>query len=466
MKKITLLFFTFLAVTFGFSQNGGDDCGSAVIVTPGSFTATTITAASAGGEMGGGGNDSAWFSYTPAASGTINVFSCLGGSDTRLWIGTGTCGALTSIADNDDACEMTAGGNAYASALYGVVVTAGTTYYIEWDDRWAEGPFDWTLEFQACVAPTATAAVVDDCGNSQFSIDVDVTDMGSATTVTLSNDYDANTVNITGVGIWTAGPFPLDANVVITLEHDADTACDIFSGILTDTCPPDNDDCSGAETLTPGATFDVNPLVGTTGGATASEVADPSIPATTCANYNGGDVWYAVTVPADGNLTIETNANPTGNGGDGGMTVYTGTCGALVEFDCDDDGSPDGLYSQVDIVAADGLANQTVYVRVWEYGNDAILNFQVSAHSATLSTNSFDVNGFEYFPNPVNDKLSLRAQNNIQNVSVYNILGQEVVRMAPNAISSDVDMTELNNGAYFVKVTINDKIETIKIIKK
>jgi hypothetical protein len=83
-----------------------------------------------------------------------------------------------------------------------------------------------------------------------------------------------------------------------------------------------------------------------------------------------------------------------------------------------------------------------------------------------LSTNSFDINEFEYFPNPVNDKLSLRAQSNIQGVSIYNILGQEVIREIPNAVSSDIDMSELNNGAYFVKVTINDKTETIKIIKK
>jgi hypothetical protein len=75
-------------------------------------------------------------------------------------------------------------------------------------------------------------------------------------------------------------------------------------------------------------------------------------------------------------------------------------------------------------------------------------------------------NAFSYFPNPVNDKLTLRAQNNIQNVSIYNMLGQEVVRTAPNTLTSDVDMNTLSSGAYFVQVTINDTTETIRILKK
>jgi hypothetical protein len=122
----------------------------------------------------------------------------------------------------------------------------------------------------------------------------------------------------------------------------------------------------------------------------------------------------------------------------------------------------------VDVTGLTG--GTTYYIQVWNDGaavpsQRAEGTFTIAV-SETLSTNSFDINGFEYFPNPVVDKLALRAQNNIQGVSIYNILGQEVIREIPNAVSSDIDMSELNNGAYFVKVTINDKTETIKIIKK
>jgi hypothetical protein len=85
---------------------------------------------------------------------------------------------------------------------------------------------------------------------------------------------------------------------------------------------------------------------------------------------------------------------------------------------------------------------------------------------ASLSVSDNTVREFTYFPNPVNDVLSLRAQANIQNVSVYNMLGQEVIRLSPNALDSDVNLSQLQDGAYFVKVTINNATDTVRIIKK
>jgi hypothetical protein len=62
--------------------------------------------------------------------------------------------------------------------------------------------------------------------------------------------------------------------------------------------------------------------------------------------------------------------------------------------------------------------------------------------------------------------LSLRAQSNIQRVSIFTLLGQEVKILTPNTISVEVDMTELSKGAYFLNVSVNDVSETVKIIKK
>ena len=64
------------------------------------------------------------------------------------------------------------------------------------------------------------------------------------------------------------------------------------------------------------------------------------------------------------------------------------------------------------------------------------------------------------------NKLTLKAQQNIQNVSVFNMLGQEVMRTELNVQRGDLDMSSLQSGPYFVKVSINDTVETIKIIKK
>ena len=99
-------------------------------------------------------------------------------------------------------------------------------------------------------------------------------------------------------------------------------------------------------------------------------------------------------------------------------------------------------------------------------GRGEIEDYKVIVNS-TLSTTDFNNKSlFAYYPNPVNDNLTLKAQKEISNVSVYNMLGQEVYRNAPNSVDNLVNMSDLQSGAYFVKVTIDNVTETIKVIKK
>jgi len=222
--------------------------------------------------------------------------------------------------------------------------------------------------------------------------------------------------------------------------------------------PPINDLCANAIPLTPGAIFTDNPLSGTNANATDSGETLPG-----CASYLGGDSWYSVVVPPDGNITLEMDSDPSGGIEDAGGAVYSGTCGSLVLISCNDNNGS-GSYPQINISDIN-LAGQTIYFRVWEFGNNATINFQVSAYSSTLSLENTIIKGFEYFPNPVNNNLTLRAQNSIQKINVYNMLGQEVIKMMPNTVNSDVDMSSLSQGSYFVKVTINNTTQTIRIIK-
>lgn len=87
-------------------------------------------------------------------------------------------------------------------------------------------------------------------------------------------------------------------------------------------------------------------------------------PAPGCSNYLGSDVWFTAIVPSTGGLNISTQA---GVITDAGMAIYTGNCGNLTLIDCDDDSGP-GL---MPILSANGLTpGDTVWIRVWEYGND------------------------------------------------------------------------------------------------
>ena len=222
--------------------------------------------------------------------------------------------------------------------------------------------------------------------------------------------------------------------------------------------PPANDDCLAAQVLTPGGVFADNEVVGTNVGATNSGETAPG-----CASFSGGDVWYQVTVPASGNITIETNNNGS-TMTDTGMAVYSGSCGSLVLVECDDDDSLDGNFS---LIALTGRTpSEVLYVSVWEYGNNTFDTFKVSAYDASLSSNSFDSNTFLAYPNPVKDVLNLEYNSEISSVRVMNLLGQEVISRNVNSNSTQVDMSQLNAGAYIVNVAIGNTVKTIKVVKQ
>ena len=89
------------------------------------------------------------------------------------------------------------------------------------------------------------------------------------------------------------------------------------------------------------------------------------------------------------------------------------------------------------------------------------------AVDVALSVGNFEnENAFTYFPNPVKNTLTLNAQNTIEQVAMYNMLGQEVLRATPNTVDSELDMSQLQTGAYFVKVTIANITQTIRVIKQ
>ncbi|OUR95094.1 hypothetical protein A9Q87_00700 [Flavobacteriales bacterium 34_180_T64] len=469
MKKITL-FFALCAFSFGYSQNGGDTCGTAVEALPGSFTATQINVGPLFGEGGGiGAQSSAWFYYDATADGTIDVSSCGAlDSDTRLYIGVGTCGTLTMVTD-DDGCGT------LRSLYTDYPVTNGTRYYIEWDDRWSSGgdPFDWTLTFNtppACGEPTNVT--IDAFNSIQADFSWGAPAFGAVV------DYDWEIVP-QGDG---------QGNNVVTFDSTTstsdsatgltpNTAYDLF--VRTDCGDPPASTYIGPISFTtlgppPAGDLACAPIAITVGYMSTSQ-AHTNADATTEASEPGGtcwftpgsvsnSVWFEFTIASPSNMTISTDFTG-GSLGDTQIAVYSGDCSdlsTLVEVGCDDD-SGTALLSLANI---NPLAAGTYLIQIEGFGGD-VGTFDLALTGTTLNVEQFEnPNEFTYFPNPVKNELTLKAQSNIQNVSIYNMLGQEVLRTAPNTVRSEVSMSSLQSGAYFVKVTINDVTDTIRIIKQ
>ena len=99
-----------------------------------------------------------------------------------------------------------------------------------------------------------------------------------------------------------------------------------------------------------------------------------------------------------------------------------------------------------------------------EDNNFYVDNFQIT--TTTLGIGENTIEGITMYPNPTKDVLHLSALESINTISIYNLLGQEIIRVQPNTIKSQVDISNLSTGMYVVKVQVGDKIGTYRIIKQ
>ncbi|MDD3003966.1 choice-of-anchor J domain-containing protein [Flavobacterium sp.] len=96
------------------------------------------------------------------------------------------------------------------------------------------------------------------------------------------------------------------------------------------------------------------------------------------------------------------------------------------------------------------------------YGITIDLNVDVTS----LGVADFDNQSFTAYPNPVKDVLNINYTQNITDVTVYNILGQQVLFKNMNTNKPQLDMTSLATGTYLVKVKTENAVKTIKVVKE
>lgn len=74
--------------------------------------------------------------------------------------------------------------------------------------------------------------------------------------------------------------------------------------------------------------------------------------------------------------------------------------------------------------------------------------------------------GFSFYPNPSSNIVYFHSAENIESVSLFNLLGQMLQTQKVEAISSSINISHLNAGTYILKVIVNGQIGVYKIMKK
>jgi gliding motility-associated-like protein len=132
-----------------------------------------------------------------------------------------------------------------------VIVSTSTSVYIELDSDGFGScesstfytPWDFTVACKTCVTQSATFEVVGACEpNQQFYVDVELTDLGDAININMTDGSSTQTSQ--SIGVFNFGPYDANSNVVITVTNADDESCSVNSGELTLICAPSPNDCS------------------------------------------------------------------------------------------------------------------------------------------------------------------------------------------------------------------------------
>jgi uncharacterized repeat protein (TIGR01451 family) len=85
---------------------------------------------------------------------------------------------------------------------------------------------------------------------------------------------------------------------------------------------------------------------------------------------------------------------------------------------------------------------------------------------STLSNQNFAFNNFSFSPNPVTNSLKITNYSKIDRIEITSVLGQKVYSENTNNLQTEIDMSSVSKGIYFVKVTANGNEKTVKILKE
>jgi hypothetical protein len=83
-----------------------------------------------------------------------------------------------------------------------------------------------------------------------------------------------------------------------------------------------------------------------------------------------------------------------------------------------------------------------------------------------VSTTGFDRNSFSFYPNPTSHTLYLETGEQVDEVKIYNILGQGVIHETPNTVSPSINVEMLQSGTYLMKVTIDGVSKSFKFVRE
>jgi|GEM_PF-613847 len=464
MRNIYLTLLLIFAFNFSWSQS--ENCSGAVTLTNGACVVGTAGTSQNIVGCVGNADDDVWYKFV--ASGTSHSLTVTGSAsfDAVLQVFSGTCSALISSGCVDNtlsgqvestvASGLTIGSTYYVRVYHYGVGSGSSTFTIclnnpptpPTNDACSSAislavnagcvntsgtSYGGTQSLAGCAGTanddvwysfTATnyTQTIQVAGSAAMDPVVELYDGTCASLTSMSctdNTFSGGTETVTASGLTPGVTYFFRVYDYYSGAGNTFSVCVSGTSIIAGSQPND-EPCNAIQI--PAVTADCNNLVFSNIGATQTIL--PGSPGAVCENYdnstntyaaasNGGfgatskDVWFSITVPASGNIYITPQPNM-GAGWiqDGVMTLYRGTCGALVTYTCSDDYNyPAGYNDLQPFIRATGLTpGEVVYLRYWGYGSaQGNFGFCVQSPTNDLCANALyicDINGYSATTSP------------------------------------------------------------------
>lgn len=501
MKKTLLIALLTLGLN-SFGQGGTTCASSTVISTNGTYLIGDLTMGTyPTGAVCFANNESLtpharWFRYTPSSSGVLTITSDIaanpGSADTRLSLLTGSCsGTWTCVTANDDVSSSN-----YRSALTNIAVTAGTTYYILWDNNWEDDNYSFDFSFTAatCFAPapanfylpeyismTEANLYWDQASPQPTNYDIDWSNdlsavAGSGTILTVTSGALAySTANITSIPVSTNFRYFVRGNC----GSDTSIWSGPFFGYLPTTLPYSNDFESEANNYIDGFVGQFSGPFVSSNASTPPNYADGGAGVSlytfnsTTAQSDRRGYFRGVQLAAGEVVTVSFKTR-----------LYSPTTVSPMTFDLTvgDSQSPLGQSTIIQSFTNNSDADYTIHTATYAAPSAGIYYFGIHNNSAVGATETFlfldtivlDTNlssddfntssaNISIYPNPVNDVVNISSPDfEIQTISITDINGRVVKNIKVNNTTTNINVSDLNSGVYFMSVNTLDG----NIIKK
>tara|TARA_Y100000746_G_scaffold189417_1_gene168930 strand:+ start:5 stop:1759 length:1755 start_codon:yes stop_codon:yes gene_type:complete len=107
---------------------------------------------------------------------------------------------------------------------------------------------------------------------------------------------------------------------------------------------------------------------------------------------------------------------------------------------------------------------QNIRIAIHYIGNDSfVLQTDAFKVEGTLGFNQNEILNFKYYYNYLNNILNINSDEILQNIQIYNILGQKIIDETIDDNSHQVNLSSLSTSIYFIKVETNTGIKTFKL---